>query len=167
MFKILFVLFIVVPLLELYVLIEVGSEIGALPTILLTILTALVGGLLMKHQGLQVLRDAQVSMAQGQAPQQQAIEGVLIFIGGAMLLLPGLVTDALGFLLLLPPLRALLAKRWLVRANTRPGGYHYVHTEWVVKDPISGKISGHHSSRSSNDDGRVIEGEIIDPPKKD
>ncbi len=165
MFKVLFILFIVVPLLELYVLIEVGSEIGALPTILLTILTALVGGLLMKHQGLQVLRDAQVSMAQGQAPQQQAIEGVLIFVGGAMLLLPGLITDGLGFLLLLPPLRAMLAKRWLARA-ARPGGYSYVHTEWVEKDPVTGKITSHHSTQSRNDDGRVIEGEVIDPPKK-
>lgn len=165
MFKVLFILFIVVPLFELYVLIEVGSEIGAFPTILLTILTALVGGLLMKHQGLQVLREAQVSMTQGQAPQQQAIEGVLIFVGGAMLLLPGLITDGLGFLLLLPPLRAMLAKRWLARAATRPGS-GYVYSEWVVRDPVSGKIATHHSSRTLGDDDQVIEGEVIDSPKK-
>lgn len=165
MFKVLFVVFIAVPIVELYVLIEVGSHIGAVLTILLTILTALVGGLLMKYQGLQVLKDAQATMSQGLPPQQQAIEGVLIFIGGAMLLLPGLITDFLGLLLLVSPLRALIAKRWLARRITRPG-YGYVHTEWAVKDPQTGKISHHSASRSYGGDDNVIEGEVIDSPKK-
>lgn len=170
MFKILFVLFIVVPLLELYVLIEVGSMIGALPTILLTIATAAIGGLLMKHQGLRVVQQAQMTMAQGQAPQQQVIEGMLIFVGGAMLLLPGLVTDFLGFLLLLPPIRTSLAKRWLAKRTQQAGAFQsHVHAEWTVRDPDSGRIEHYQASRrykSSAPENDVIEGEVLESDDK-
>lgn len=164
MFKVFFIVFIVVPLLELYVLIEVGSEIGALPTILLTILTALIGGLLMRHQGLQVIQQAQIAMAKGETPERQAVEGVLIFIGGAMLLLPGLVTDFLGFLLLLPPVRAAFAKRWMMRVD-RGHDHGYVHAEWTVKDPVTGRVEHRRYSRRSDDDD-VIDGEVIDSDNK-
>lgn len=164
MFKLFFIVFIVVPLLELYVLIEVGSEIGALPTILLTILTALIGGLMMRHQGVQVVQQAQIAMAKGETPERQAVEGVLIFIGGALLLLPGLVTDFLGFLLLLPPLRSSLAKRWMVRVN-QTAGRDYVHAEWMVKDPLTGGVE-HRSYTRRADDDDIIEGEVIDSDNK-
>lgn len=162
MFKVFFIVFIVVPLLELYVLIEVGSEIGALPTILLTILTALVGGLLMKYQGLQVVQQAQMAVAKGETPQQQVIEGMMIFIGGAMLLLPGLVTDFLGFLLLLPPIRVALAKRWLAKRAANPHGFSYVQTEWTVKDSEPTRVRYYESTRESD----VIEGEVLDSDDK-
>lgn len=178
MFKILFLLFIVVPLLELYVLIEVGSAIGALPTILLTIATAALGGLMMKYQGIQVVKQAQLSIAQGEHPQQQVLEGMLIFIGGVALLLPGLVTDVMGLLLLVPPARVFLAKRWLAKATQKAQGFNqYVHAEWTVRDSEAGRIEYHqvtrrHSSHSTgptdNNDskGHVIEGEVIDDNKK-
>lgn len=162
MFKVFFIVFIVVPLLELYVLIEVGSQIGALPTILLTIFTALVGGLLMKHQGLQVVQQAQMAVAKGEAPQQQVIEGMMIFIGGAMLLLPGLVTDFLGFLFLLPPVRVALAKRWLAKRTANPQGFSYVKTEWTVKDDEPTRVRHFELKR----DADVIEGEVLDSDDK-
>ncbi|MBE0494158.1 MAG: FxsA family protein [Thiomicrospira sp.] len=162
MFKVFFMVFIVVPLLELYLLIEVGSQIGALPTILLTILTALVGGLLMKHQGLQVVQQAQMAVAKGEAPQQQVIEGMMIFIGGAMLLLPGLVTDFIGFLFLLPPVRVALAKRWLAKRARNPQGFSYVRTEWTVKDGEPTQVRHYESSNDAN----VIEGEVLESDDK-
>lgn len=162
MFKVFFIVFIVVPLLELYVLIEVGSEIGALPTILLTILTALIGGLLMKYQGLQVVQQAQMAVAKGEAPEQQVIEGMMIFIGGAMLLLPGLVTDFLGFMFLLPPVRVALAKRWLAKRARDPQGFSYVQTEWTVKDAEPTRVRHYQSTR----DADVIEGEVLDSDDK-
>lgn len=161
MLKIFVVVFVLVPLFELYVLIEVGSEIGALPTILLTVATALLGAWLMRHQGMQVMQDAQLAMANGEAPQQQVIEGVLIFFGGAMLLLPGLVTDALGLILLVPPIRASLAQAWLRRmARIRASRSPIVEGEWTVKTTVNERIE----YRPSRDD--VIEGEWIEPPKK-
>lgn len=163
MFKVFFILFIVVPLVELYVLIEVGSQIGALTTILLIILTALGGGLLMRDQGLRVIQQAQAAMAKGEAPERQAIEGVLVFIGGALLLLPGLVTDVLGLLLLIPVIRRAMAKRWLGRVG-RARGTSYVHAEWTVKDPESGRVVHRHYVNHTDDD--VIEGEVVDSDDK-
>lgn len=171
MFKVLFLLFIVVPLLELYLLIEVGSAIGALPTILLTIATAALGGLMMKYQGIQVVQQAQLNLAKGEHPQQQVIEGMLIFIGGVALLLPGLVTDFIGLLLLLPPVRLFLAKRWLVRAMRQTSDSdQYVHAEWTVRDEKSGRIEYHQVSRRrsnphSEQSGQIIEGEVLDDKK--
>lgn len=90
---------------ELYVLIEVGSEIGALPTILLSIFTAILGASLVRMQGLSVLMRVQQSMAQGEAPAIEMLEGAMLMLSGVMLLFPGFITDILGFLMLVPPLR--------------------------------------------------------------
>ncbi|GAB6034850.1 FxsA family protein [Galenea microaerophila] len=113
MFRILFLLLLLVPAIELYFLIKVGGMIGALPTILLTIFTAVVGATLMRSQGLMTLQRAQQAMMMGQLPQTAVIEGGLIFLGGLLLLIPGLITDFIGFLLLIPPLRQAIAARVL------------------------------------------------------
>jgi UPF0716 protein FxsA len=114
-----FLLLIVIgfPLFELYLLIEVGSFIGALPTIALSVFTALLGGTLMRVQGLSASMRAQATMARGEAPAMEMIEGVAIFMAGALLLLPGFFTDAVGFLLLIPPVRRLLILFLLSRAQ--------------------------------------------------
>jgi UPF0716 protein FxsA len=164
MFKIFFIVFIVTPLLELYLLIEVGSAIGALPTILFTIFTALVGGILMKNQGLMVIKEAQMNLARGQLPQQQGVEGVMIFLGGLMLLLPGLVTDFVGFLFLIPPVRVYLARRWLGRsAQSMYGGKKSftVHAQWAESDPVSGHLR-YRQVKRTGDQETVIEGEILE-----
>lgn len=101
-------LFVGLPLLELYVLIQVGGEIGALSTVLLSVLTALIGGYLVRLQGLSVLMRARLSLAQGEVPALALIEGLMLLVAGFMLLLPGFLTDTLGFALLLPPVRKLL-----------------------------------------------------------
>lgn len=105
MFFVLLLLFFAVPLVEIYVLLEVGSVIGALPTIALVVLTALVGAGLIRAQGLATLRRVQQELEQGELPAIGIIEAALLLVAGALLLTPGFVTDTLGFLILIPPLR--------------------------------------------------------------
>ena len=94
-----------VPLAELYVLIEVGRSVGAGTTIALVILTAVLGAWLLRWQGLSTLARAQKSLNAGELPATELIEGVILLVTGLMLLTPGFITDALGFLLLLPAVR--------------------------------------------------------------
>jgi UPF0716 protein FxsA len=115
------IFFVGAPLVELYLLIEVGSEIGALPTILLSIFTAVLGGALVRMQGFAVLFRAQSAMANEEIPAVELLEGALLLLVGLALLLPGFITDAIGFLLLIPPLRRALIVRWLKgRGPLRP-----------------------------------------------
>jgi len=120
MFKIFLLLFITIPLLELYVLIEVGSGLGGITTIALCLLTAALGGFLIRWQGMQTLLSAQRQMAQGQPPAEQALHGILLALAGLMLFLPGFITDTLGFLLLIPALRRFI---FLLLLKRKPATY--------------------------------------------
>jgi len=166
MFKIFFLLFLLVPLVELYVLIEVGSVIGALPTILLTIVTAIVGAGLMRHQGVSTMQKAQLNMAQGQVPAVEMMEGVFIFLGGLMLLIPGLITDAMGFLLLIPPIRQVLAKKLIAQRQAQYAQYkgQVYETEWTERSSDGQSIQHVRiiESSSPDKDSEVIEGEVMD-----
>lgn len=124
MFRILFLLFLLVPAIELYVLIKVGGVIGALPTILLTVFTAVLGAYLMRSQGVATMQRAQQSLLMGQPPQVEVIEGVMIFVGGVLLLIPGLVTDFIGFMFLIPPIRQAIV-RSLLKSRGQPSTYTY------------------------------------------
>lgn len=115
MFKILFLLFLIVPLIEVVILIQVGRAIGAGYTVIVIIGTAALGAALLRWQGLATLARVRLSMDQGRLPATELIEGVLLLIAGALLLTPGFFTDALGFLALLPGLRKLVAEALLVR----------------------------------------------------
>ena len=112
------VFFVGAPLIELYLLIEVGSVIGALPTILLSVFTAILGGALVRLQGFSILFRAQSQIANDELPAIEMLEGVMLLLVGLALLLPGFITDAIGFLLLIPPLRRLLIVGWLKRRGT-------------------------------------------------
>jgi len=109
----LFLLFLFVPLVEIYFLIQVGDVIGAGFTIFMVVLTALIGAALVRYQGFTTLARAQQEMLNNRMPAMEVIEGALLLLAGAMLLIPGFVTDALGFLILVPPLRQVLVKRFL------------------------------------------------------
>lgn len=120
------------PLIELYVLIQVGASIGALSTVLAVVFTAVLGLALVQRQGVAVLRDAQTALDREEVPVKQIFDGVFLFVAGISLLVPGFVTDALGFILLVPPLRALLGWRvwrWLQRR----GGVHIVRGRRTVE----------------------------------
>lgn len=106
MVGLLFLAFLVVPFLELFVILKVGGALGAVNTIGLLVLVSVVGAWLVKREGLAVLRRAQARIQSGGMPAKELIDGVLILFAGALLLTPGFLTDVVGVLLLLPPVRA-------------------------------------------------------------
>ena len=122
----LFLLFIVVPIAELYVIIQVGQAIGILPTVVILLLDSVVGTWLLRQQGRAAWRRFNASLRAGRPPAQETIDGGLILMGGAFLLTPGFLSDVLGLVLLLPPSRALvrrvLARRFLGRMVTGMAG---------------------------------------------
>jgi len=111
------VLFLIIPIIEVYLLIQVGSVIGAGWTILLVILTAVVGVNLLRQQGLSTLMRANQAMSQGQIPALEMMEGLLLAVGGALLITPGFFTDVIGFLCLLPFSRQLIIKSLLLNSS--------------------------------------------------
>jgi len=113
-----FPLFVIVTLLEIYVLVSVGESIGGLSTILLVIITALIGSTLLKQQGWSTMAKAQNAMANGQTPAFEMMEGVVILISGVLLLTPGFITDAVGLLGLMPWSRAYFIDR-ILRKNAK------------------------------------------------
>jgi UPF0716 protein FxsA len=107
-------LFIVVPIVEIYVIIQVGQAIGALWTIALLVADSILGSVLMRAQGRAAWRRFNEAIAAGRVPAREVLDGVLVIFGGALLLTPGFVTDVFGLTFLLPPTRALI-RRLLVR----------------------------------------------------
>jgi UPF0716 protein FxsA len=104
------ILFIVVPIVELYVIIQVGQAIGVLPTLALLLADAVLGSLLLRHQGRGAWRRFNEALAQGRFPAREVADGVMIAVGGTLLLAPGFVTDAFGLILLIPPTRAIVRR---------------------------------------------------------
>ena len=120
-----FLIFFLTPIVEMYLLIEVGGYIGTLPTIGLVMLTAVIGVALLRVQGVATLTRGLNRLQQGQLPAQELAEGLLLAVAGALLLTPGFVTDSAGFLLLFPPSRAPVARWLLARVDVqgaRAGG---------------------------------------------
>ena len=108
--QILFAFFLVVPFIEIYVLLQVGSIIGAFPTIFMVVFTAVLGAWLLRRQGFETWRRFQSNLQQGQIPAYEMIEGPILLVGGALLLTPGFFTDFLGFACLIPSLRRRIAQ---------------------------------------------------------
>ena len=151
MFKFLLVIFIIVPAVEIYLLITVGGVIGAVPTILLVIGTAVVGVQLLRLQGISTLARLQSSLQQGELPTTVMLEGVILLLCGALLLTPGFFTDTIGFLMLVPQLRramiALLIGRAVFRAaNSFGRSAHTAHP--------------HHPTNNETHTPKTLEGEF-------
>lgn len=108
MLPLLILLFVVVPIAELYVILQVGEAIGALPTIGLLVVDSILGSWLLRAQGRAVWRRFRATLAAGSPPARETIDGALVILGGALMLAPGFITDAFGVLLLLPPTRAVV-----------------------------------------------------------
>jgi UPF0716 protein FxsA len=109
-----YLLFLVVPVVELVLLIEVGRAIGTVPTLALIVATGVIGATLARHQGLAVISRLRREVGAGHLPADALLDGVLILVAGAFLVTPGVLTDAVGFLLLIPLTRVGL-KRYLKR----------------------------------------------------
>ena len=145
----LLLLFIVMPILEMWLLISVGTQIGALPTIGLVLLTAVVGAGLLREQGFATLWRGRQKLQEGQLPTTEIAEGFILAVSGALLLTPGFFTDVIGFAGLIPAIRVLFAKRIMknmVVAGTHNAGFQ----------PGSGQQTPGHNSAA---DGEVFEGE--------
>ena len=115
--------FIGIPLLEVWLLIRIGTYLGALNTILLVVVTGVAGITLARSQGFRVLIKAQEALDEGRVPSEALFDGMFVLIGGILLLTPGFLTDAVGFCFLLPPIRAALKSylRARVEASIRQG----------------------------------------------
>ncbi|MCW8330667.1 membrane protein FxsA [Photobacterium sp. SDRW27] len=119
MFSVLLFLFIVVPIVEIALFVQVGGFLGMWPTIALVLVTAIVGASLVRSQGIATLMSVQSRLQKGELPAQQIVEGVMLAVSGVLLLTPGFMTDALGMLVLLPAPRAMLAKQLMSRVKVQ------------------------------------------------
>ena len=146
---ILFILFIVVPVIEMYLLIQVGGVIGAGWTIFLVVLTAAIGAVLVRSQGLGLIQKVQTQMAQGKMPAMEMAEGLFILVAGALLMTPGFFTDTLGFACLIPPLRRMMIKYLARKGVVRTANVH-----------VNAGGAGHSTGPSSPKTGDVLEGEF-------
>jgi UPF0716 protein FxsA len=111
MFVRLFLLFTLVPLVELFLLLRIGGAIGPWATLAIVVITGVVGSAMARAQGVRVIRDAQAAMGRGEMPSREILEGILVFAAGLLLVTPGVLTDAVGFALLVPSVRAMVATR--------------------------------------------------------
>ena len=120
-FFLLLLLFFTIPLLEITVLLQVGSAIGVLPTIAMVVLTAVIGAGLIRAQGIATLGRVRLELERGELPAVGIIEAAMLLVAGALLLTPGFVTDAVGFLILVPPLRRRAIQSFLIRRVVTTG----------------------------------------------
>lgn len=153
-FHLLFLLFLLVPVAEIYVMIKVGGLIGAIPAISLLVFAAVLGVLLLRTQGFITVRRMQESMARGELPAMALLEGVAVMVAGVLLLIPGFLTDAVGLLLLAPPLR-----RWAIRRALRKAVVT-AHVPGGGQPPPEPPPHRHPRQESGRKGGRVIEGEF-------
>jgi UPF0716 protein FxsA len=171
---IIFLLLVATPIVEIFLFIKAGEAFGLWPTIGAVIVTALLGTVLLRQQGFSVLRSVQASVDAGRAPVTEAFHGFCIVIGGALLLTPGFLTDAVGFALLTPPVRAVLA-RWLGAYAARRVQVNMGSTtswEGQGNDGFGPNQGGRPGSRPQGapPGDRVIDGEfepVIDPEDKE
>jgi UPF0716 protein FxsA len=127
-------LFIGLPLLELYILIKIGSYLGAFLTIALIIFTGIVGLLLARLEGLRTLRQIRQNLSQGIVPAEEMVDSVLIFVGGILFVIPGVITDIAALVLLIPFTRTIF-KRWLRRRFDRAVERGNVRLQYQGKNP--------------------------------
>jgi UPF0716 protein FxsA len=140
-FQIVLLVVLIVPFAEIYLLLGVGSIIGAFPTIVLVVFTAVLGAWLLRQQGFATFRRFQESLARGEIPAYEMIEGPLILVGGALLLTPGFITDILGLACLIPSTRKKIAQ-------------YIIEHHLVVADAAAGFGQGKAAQ------GNVLEGEF-------
>ncbi|MGZ4967924.1 MAG: FxsA family protein [Methylobacter sp.] len=138
-FPTLFLVVLIIPFVEIYLLIQVGGIIGAFPTILLVVFTAVLGAWLLKQQGLATFQRFQESLAQGVIPAYEMIEGPIILVGGALLLTPGFITDIIGFACLIPQLRRKIAQFVIEHYLVQAGG-HFQQATTAENNVLEGEF---------------------------
>ena len=136
----LILLFTIIPLIELYLLIQVGRYLGSFQTIMIVLITGIIGGLLARSQGLSVQRQIRLDLQKGIIPTDSLIDGCFILIAGALLITPGMITDIFGFVLMVPFYRGWLKKRLkdILKRKFESGRFQYYSnrqsTNWKEED---------------------------------
>jgi UPF0716 protein FxsA len=139
MFLLIVSLVVVLPLLELYVIVQVGHQVGLLPTIALLIAISAVGTSLVKREGMRVYKDFTAAIQRGEEPSKQIVHGVCILAAGVFLFAPGFISDVLAITLLLPPTRAIASKLVLRRSRSKITVIRATHTGPIVE--TKGKLA--------------------------
>jgi UPF0716 protein FxsA len=147
MFRLFFALFIIIPIIEITVLMQVGELIGVWPTIVIVVISAWLGAKYVRLQGLATMQSVQSKMAQGEMPSSEIVTGLVLLVAGVLLVTPGFVTDIFGLLLLIPSVRQLLATTVQKYIKTAQGGSFSAHTQF-------------HSSTFSQENGHIYEHEV-------
>ncbi|MCW8877052.1 MAG: FxsA family protein [Kangiellaceae bacterium] len=168
--RFLFLLFILMPIVEIGVFIQVGDIVGLGPTLLMVLATAIIGVNLLKRQGLRTWQEIQTQLAQGQVPAMAMASAAQLLFAGGLLLTPGFVTDTIGFALLVPAVRHAVAhqliKNWTHKATKvhQGGFYHQSYSGRADETHAQEPFSQQKSSRDNNrvNSGDVIEGEFED-----
>jgi UPF0716 protein FxsA len=161
--RLILLFFIIVPLVEMAVLLAVSDEIGGLSTIGLVVLTAVVGIQILKRQGLSTLLRANQRLNSGELPAQEILEGMMLAASGALLLTPGFLTDALGFVLLTPPARTAMARQalrwgWLQVSSGASGFTVYSRYQQTGGEQARGQ--SHNGHTTVEGEFSSVEGEL-------
>ena len=184
--RFLFILFAVLPILEIALLVNVGSVIGGWNTIGLVILTAFIGAYFVKREGISTLQTAQAKMQRNEVPGKELVEGLMLVVAGVLLVTPGFITDIIGFMFALPGSRHLLAAQVSKHMKMRvvaPGmgagfgsgagfgqGFNPNNQQNSQQNPFGHNPFGQNpfnASQSQNDNGDVFEGEFTDNTTND
>ncbi|MBR9827247.1 MAG: FxsA family protein [Oceanospirillales bacterium] len=151
--RFLFLLFIIIPIIEITILIQVGQAIGGWYTVGLVLLSAFIGVNMLRYQGLSTLARAQQRMGQGEVPGQEMVEAIVLAVGGALLVTPGFVTDIIGFSCLVPGIRkglvkVLLSRFTIIAAGQTTQAHFHTHAPDDSQPPRSGDvIDGEYTRR--------------------
>jgi UPF0716 protein FxsA len=154
---------VVVPLVEVYVLVQVGQSIGALSTIALLVVMSVIGAFVLRREGARAWRAFRSALSAGRVPTREVLDGGLVLFGGALLLTPGFATDAFGLLCVLPPTRAAL-RRALTRFVRRRLGV--AGTLAAFGGDPAGRRGPRRPPGGSGVDGSVVDGEVVEPPDR-
>lgn len=153
-----FAFFILMPILELMLLIKVGSFIGVFPTIAIVLVTAVLGVSLLRREGMSTIGKAQQRLEAGEMPASELVEGALLVVSGAFLLTPGFITDSIGFACLVPALRQRMAGYLIQRMSLKA-----VNSAAMFGANEPPRASPYRTgSGASNAEGEIIEGEVIE-----
>lgn len=157
--RVLFLLFAILPILEITLLVQVGGLIGGWNTIAIVIITAFVGAYLVRREGFHTMQTAQEKMQRNEVPGKEVVEGLMLVVSGVLLVTPGFITDIFGFLLVIPVTRHLIAGHVARHMKMRV----------VTTGGFGGQAGGTQSpfNHSGNDAGDVFEGEYTDKSKND
>jgi len=165
------VIFLLVPVVEIYVIIQVGQIIGPFPTLALLIFESLLGAWLLKREGRVAWVSLQRAVASGRLPGQELVDAGLVLVGGTLLLAPGFITDVVGFFFILPWTRP-LTRRLLLWLLVRRTARLTARGEWVARQQAGPRGTGRQTGRPTSRPPRptrpiVVEGELVSDADKD